>query len=163
MPGGHPPGPLGFEHAVLVRAAPTRVQAAFFDPAALSVWWQAVRSVTTARPCGVYAIEWEPTEFRDELLGRLGGVFHGTVMDVKPGKQFYVADAWWLPPESDPLGPMGLEVSYAMDGPACRVRIRQNGYEDSVRWRRYYEVVGSGWQASLAALKQYLERPLTRL
>lgn len=163
MPGGHALGPQGFEHVVLIRAAPSRVQAAFFDPHALSIWWQAIRSVTTARPFGAFAIEWEPTEYRDEVLGRLGGVFHGTVMDVKPGRQFFVADAWWLPPESEPLGPMGLEVTSVMDGPACRLRVRQNGYEDSPRWRRYYEVVGSGWQASLTALKQYLERPATRL
>jgi hypothetical protein len=133
------------------------VIAAFFDPHALTIWWQAVRSVTIARPFGVYAIEWAPSEFRDELLGHLGGVFHGTVVDVKPGQSFYVADAWWLPPEGDPVGPMGLEVTCTMDGPACRLRVAQHGYEDSERWRRYYEVIGAGWHASLAALKRHLE------
>jgi uncharacterized protein YndB with AHSA1/START domain len=159
MPGENALGSLGFDHSLLIGAAPARVQAAFFDPQALAVWWQAIRSVTTARPFGVYAIEWEPTEFRDELLGRLGGVFHGTVMDVEPGRQFFIADAWWLPPEADPLGPMGLEVTCSMDGPACRLRVRQSGCDDSPRWRRYYEVIGGGWQASLAALKHYLEYP----
>jgi hypothetical protein len=133
------------------------VIAAFFDPHALTIWWQAVRSVTIARPFGVYAIEWAPSEFRDELLGHLGGVFHGTVVDVKPGQSFYVADAWWLPPEGDPVGPMGLEVTCTMDGPACRLRVAQHGYEESERWRRYYEVIGAGWHASLAALKRHLE------
>ena len=33
-----------------------------------------------AADAGPYAIEWPPTEFRDEVLGRLGGVFRGTVM-----------------------------------------------------------------------------------
>ena len=61
-----------FEHAVLVNAAPTRVLAAFFDPHALATWWQVARSVTTPRALGVYAIEWAPTEFRDDLLGPLG-------------------------------------------------------------------------------------------
>jgi uncharacterized protein YndB with AHSA1/START domain len=135
------------------------VIAAFFDPQALAIWWQAVRSVTVARPFGVYAIEWAPTEFRDELLGHLGGVFHGTVVDVKPGRSFFVADAWWLPPEGEPVGPMGLEVTCAMDGPACRLRVEQHGYEDSARWRRYYEVIGAGWHSSLAALKHHLEAP----
>jgi uncharacterized protein YndB with AHSA1/START domain len=133
--------------------------AAFFDPQALAVWWQAVRSVTIARPFGVYAIEWAPTEFRDDLLGHLGGVFHGTVVDVKPGRSFFVADAWWLPPEGEPVGPMGLEVTCTMDGPACRLRVEQHGYEESARWRRYYEVIGAGWHSSLAALKRHLEAP----
>ena len=57
--------------------------AAFFEPEALAAWWQAVRSVTSARPLGVYAIEWEPTSERDDLLGRLGGIFHGTVMEYR--------------------------------------------------------------------------------
>ncbi len=130
---------------------------AFFDPVALAIWWQAIRSVTTARPLGVYAIEWAPTVERDDLLGRLGGVFHGTVMEYLPGRELFVADAWWMPPDGDPIGPMSLEVSCMIDGPACRLRVRQSGFEDSARWRRYYAVIGRGWQSSLAALKHYAE------
>jgi uncharacterized protein YndB with AHSA1/START domain len=159
MPGGNPHAAPGFDHALIIRAAPARVMAAFFDPDALAIWWQAVRSVTIARAFGVYAIEWRPTEFRDELLGPLGGVFHGTVVDVKPGQEFFVADAWWVPPEGQPIGPMGLDVTCAREGPACRLHVRQYGYEDSARWQRYYEVVDAGWRTSLAALKKYLEGP----
>jgi hypothetical protein len=61
--------------------------AAFFDPHALSVWWQAVRSVTSPCALGVYAIEWEPTTERDDVLGRLGGIFHGTVMEYLAGRE----------------------------------------------------------------------------
>jgi len=43
------PEDLAFDHSILITAAPTRVLAAFFDSAALRVWWQAVRSVTTPR------------------------------------------------------------------------------------------------------------------
>ena len=86
-----------FDYSLLVNAAPTRVLAAFFDPHALSQWWQAVRSVTTPRPMGVYAIEWAPTADGDDILGRLGGVFHGRVMEYLPGRELFVADAWWLP------------------------------------------------------------------
>jgi uncharacterized protein YndB with AHSA1/START domain len=146
-----------FDHSILIAAAPTRVLGAFVDPDALSVWWQAIRSVTTPRPLGVYAVEWEPTAERDDLLGRLGGVFHGTVMQYLAGRELFVADAWWLPPDGDPIGPMSLEVSCAMDGPACRLRVRQSGFEESPRWRRYYDVIGRGWISSLAALKKLTE------
>ena len=146
-----------FDAAVLINAAPTRVLAAFFDPHALSIWWQAVRSVTTPRPVGVYAIEWAPTADADDILGRLGGVFHGRVMEYLPGKELFVADAWWLPPDGDPVGPMALEVSCQMAGPACRLRVRQTGFEETPRWRRYYAVIATGWRSSLAALKVYAE------
>ena len=146
-----------FDHSILITAAPTRVLAAFFDPAALRVWWQTVRSVTTPRPLGVYAVEWEPTPEVDDLLGRLGGVFYGNVVEYQPGRELVIADAWWLPPDSSPIGPMSLQVQCAMDGPACRLRVRQSGFEDSPRWRRYYGVIEVGWLKSLVALKQYVE------
>jgi uncharacterized protein YndB with AHSA1/START domain len=147
-----------FEHSLLVNAAPTRVLAAFFDPRALEVWWQVTRSVTTPRPMGVYAVEWAPTADGDDLLGRLGGVFHGRVMEYLPGRELFVADAWWLPPDGDPIGPMALEVSCRMDGPVCRLQVRQHGFEDTPRWRRYYTLIGGGWRSSLAALKDYVEK-----
>jgi uncharacterized protein YndB with AHSA1/START domain len=153
-----PSGHTHFEHSLLIRCAPTRVMAAFFDPDALAAWWQAVRSVTSPRPLGVYAIEWEPTRERDDMLGRLGGIFHGTVMEYLPGRELFIADAWWLPPDGEPIGPMSLEVSCILDGPACRLRVRQSGFEDTVRWRRYYAVIARGWKSSLVALKEYVER-----
>jgi uncharacterized protein YndB with AHSA1/START domain len=131
--------------------------AAFFDPHALATWWLAARSVTTPRLLGVYAVEWEPSVEHDEILGRLGGVFHGTVMEYLPGRELFVADAWWIPPDGEPIGPMSLEVSCMMDGPACRLRVRQSGFEDSPRWRRYHSLISRGWLTSLAALKEYVE------
>src|SRR5260370_25268394 len=99
-----------FEHSVLVNAAPTRVLATFFDPHALAAWWQVSRSVTTPRPMGVFAVEWPPTPDADDVLGPLGGVFHGTVLDYPPGRQLFIAQAWWLPPDGDPIGPMAPEI-----------------------------------------------------
>ena len=147
-----------FEHSLLINAAPTRVLAAFFDPHALGIWWQVTRSVTTPRPMGVFAVEWPATPDADEILGRLGGVFCGRVMDYQPGREFFVADAWWLPPDGDPIGPMALEVTCRMDGPACRLLVKQTGFEDTPRWRRYYMLISGGWRSSLAALKEHVEQ-----
>jgi hypothetical protein len=36
--------------------------------------------------------------------------------------------------------------------------VTQNGFEESVRWRRYYEVIGFGWERALASLKALLEK-----
>jgi uncharacterized protein YndB with AHSA1/START domain len=155
-----PPDPhaaAAFDHSVIIRAAPARILGAFFDPDALATWWQATRSVTSSRPLGVYAVEWDPTPDADELLGRLGGVFWGVVMEYKPGRELFVADAWWLPPDGDPVGPMSLQVTCTREGPACRLRVRQTGFEDSARWRRYYRIIESGWHVSMAALKEYAE------
>jgi uncharacterized protein YndB with AHSA1/START domain len=135
---------------------------AFFDAQALAAWWQTAHSVTTPRPLGPYAIEWAPTDFRDEVLGRLGGVFRGTVMEFDPARGFLVADCFWLPPDGDPIGPMALEVTCTPAADerveSTRVNVRQSGFEESARWRRYYEVVGHGWERALASLRSLLEK-----
>ena len=146
-----------FEQSVAIAASPETVYSCFFSAEALATWWQAVRSVTTPVPFGVFAIEWATTTYRDDLLGPLGGVFHGTVVDVRHGNQFLVADAYWVPPEGDALGPMALHVTCHAEGGGCRLHVRQDGYEPSPRWRRYYAVVSRGWQISLTALKRYAE------
>jgi uncharacterized protein YndB with AHSA1/START domain len=152
----------GVDVSVLIGAAPERVLKAFFDPDALGAWWQVARSVTTARTLGPYVVEWVPTEYRDEMLGRLGGVFRGTVMQVQPGRGFFVADAFWLPPDGEPIGPMALDVSCsAARGDlraGTRLRVTQTGCDDSHRWRHYYEVIGHGWERALASLKALLEQ-----
>jgi uncharacterized protein YndB with AHSA1/START domain len=145
-------------HAVI--AAPSaRVLQAFFDAGALSAWWQVAHAVTAPRVLGPYAVEWTPTDFRDDVLGRLGGIFRGTVVAFDPGRGFFVADAFWLPPDGDPIGPMALEVRLetTSDG-ATSVRVTQTGFEEGVRWRRYYEVITFGWERALASLKSLLEK-----
>jgi uncharacterized protein YndB with AHSA1/START domain len=149
--------------SVIIKAPLNRVLKAFFDADALGAWWQTARSVTTPRALGAYAIEWPPTDFRDQVLGRLGGTFRGTVVQFDPGRGFFVADAFWLPPDGEPIGPMALEVTctaVSADGnhPATHVHVTQSGFEESARWRRYYEVIGAGWERALHSLRMLLEK-----
>ena len=146
------------DRSIVINAPAGRVLKAFFDADALSAWWQVAHAVTTPRALGPYAVEWTPTDFRDDLLGRLGGVFRGTVVHFEPGLGFFVADAFWLPPDGDPIGPMALEVTCAPAGAGTMVRVTQMGFEESARWRRYYEVIGNGWDRALASLKSLLEQ-----
>ena len=148
----------GLDVSITIAAPPSHVLRAFFEHEALGAWWQVVHSVTTPRTLGPYVVEWAPTDFRDDLLGRLGGVFRGTVMQFDAGQGFFVADCFWLPPDGDPIGPMGLEVTCLPVSSSTAVRVRQTGFEDSARWRRYYEIVEHGWERALASLKSLLEK-----
>src|SRR5262245_54482489 len=149
---------ISVEQTITIQASPERVLNAFFDPYDLTKWWQVVRSVTVPRPLGTYAVEWPSTGYRDDQLGRLGGAFHGTVMEFQTGAEFFVADAFWSPPEGEPIGPMAFEVrcSPAADG-GTTLTVRQSADDENARWRRYFEVVASGWQRALSDLKRYLE------
>jgi uncharacterized protein YndB with AHSA1/START domain len=161
---GHSSGlpSLSYTSSISIVATPRRVLWAFFDSGALATWWQTARSVTVPRVLGAYAVEWEPTEFKDELLGRLGGAFHGTVVDYTPEREFFVADAYWLPPDGTPIGPMALEVTCelqrAQNPQITLVKVTQRASEDGERWKRYYEVIAPGWNRALQSLKKYLER-----
>ena len=158
MAAKHAPAVPGLDLSTEIAAPPTLVMRAFFDPDALGAWWSVARSVTTPRVLGPYVVEWRPTEFRDEILGRLGGVFRGTIMQFEAGRAFFVADAFWLPPDGDPIGPMALEITCAPTPAGTEVRVVQRGFEESVRWRRYYEVVTVGWQRALKSMKMLLEK-----
>ena len=158
--------PIGSDHSLIIAASPGRVLSAFFDPVSLASWWQVVRSIATPRPLGIYAVEWDPTEFRDEILGPLGGVFYGTVMEFKPGRECFIGGAYWLPPEGEPIGPMALEITCtfrpATVSPArpagTLLRVCQRGIQDGERSKRYYDVTNLGWQRALESLRHYLER-----
>jgi len=145
--------------SAVINAPAGMILKAFFDAKALGAWWGVLRSVTTPRILGPYVVEWPPTDFRDEVLGRLGGVFRGTVMQFDAHRGFFVADAFWLPPDGDPIGPMALEVTLVPEGAgSTRLRVTQNGFEESARWRRYYDVVGIGWERAVTSLKALLEK-----
>jgi uncharacterized protein YndB with AHSA1/START domain len=152
----------GLDVSAVIGAPPQRVLKAFFEPEALHAWWQVAHAVTTPRVLGPYAVAWETTEFRDDVLGRLGGVFRGTVMQFQADHGFFVADVFWLPPDGEPIGPMAFEVVCTPAGgdggwAATHVHVTQRGYEEGARWRRYYEIIGFGWERALASLKSLLE------
>ena len=137
--GRHDAAPRGAAHAVdisiVIAAAPGRVLKAFFDADALGAWWQVATSVTTPRPLGPYALEWTPTDFRDEVLGRLGGVFRGTVMQFDPAqrllrRRLLLAAARRRSDWAD--GARGqLRAGRRGRRVGTRVRVRQSGFEES--------------------------------
>ena len=147
-----------FDHSLAIAAPPERVLDAFFRDDDLAVWWHASRSLCHPRPFGSYAVEWPPTNSTDDVLGRLGGVFHGTVIEFKPGREFFIADAYWLPPDGEPIGPMAFEATCSLVSGSTVLHVRQSGWENSVRWSRYYDVISTGLTLALDDLKKHVER-----
>lgn len=152
-------GPLLVQRAMRIRSTPPRVLAAFFEPTDLAVWWAVSQSVTVPRPLAPYAVQWPPTSFTDEVLGKLGGTLHGTVMDFREGESFFLAEVYYTPPEGAPIGPMALEVQVRPleGGRSTELAIRQSGEGDGPRWHRYFAVVGDGWDHALDGLREHLE------
>ena len=98
------------------------------------------------------------------MLGRLGGAFHGTVIDYRPNAAIFLADAFWQPPDGDPIGPMALEVQARPhgNGRMTSLTVRQSGEGEGPRWERYFQIMGRGWEGALQALKDYMDREAER-
>ena len=148
---------LGIDHTLTIAAPPARVFGAFFDAGLLARWWQAEQAIVAPRILAPFAIAWATTPHRDPVLGPLGGVFHGIVVDLSPPVEAFIAECYWLPPEGEAVGPMALTIRCGAEGAGCRLRVEQSGFEDSPRWRRYYEIAGPGLKSSLQQLKALLE------
>ena len=148
----------------LIPAPPARVMQAFFADVDLKGWFQVTRAFTVARPLGMYAIEWESSDFKDEVLGRLGGSFHGTVIDYRPNAAFFLADAYWQPPDGDPIGPMALEVQCRPhgNGRSTMVTVKQSGEGEGPRWERYFQIMNRGWEGALQEMQAYMQRESMR-
>lgn len=162
IPAATPPAKVDI--TVVIAAPPARVLRAFFDRGALGAWWEVAAAVTTPRVLGPYVVEWKTTDVRDEILGRLGGVLRGTVVQIDSGG-FFLAEVYWLPPDGDPVGPMAVEVTCTPETvdrhgatiEGTLLHVVQTGFEESPRWRQFYVVFGSVWERSLATLRGLLE------
>ncbi len=146
-----------FAHSLTIAAPPARVLDAFFDRDALAAWAGVTQSLCAPHPLGSYQLEWPTTEWRDEILGRLGGTLRGTVMEFVAGREFFIADAGWVPPDGDPIGPMAIEETCEPHPDGTRLRVRQSGWDGSPRWSRYYEVLAAGLTGALEQLRLYVE------
>lgn len=155
---------LDVSRTQLVQATPARVMQAFFTEADLKGWWQASRAFAVPRLLGPYAIEWESTDFKDDVLGRLGGTFHGTIVDYRPSAGFFLADCYWQPPDGDPIGPMALEVHCRPhgNGRLTMIEVKQSGEGDGPRWQRYFDIMNGGWEGALQEMKHYIDREIER-
>jgi uncharacterized protein YndB with AHSA1/START domain len=143
-------------------AAPVSVVfAAFFDDVALGSWLHTSRTIAVARLLGPYVLEWPQADERDEVLGRLGGIFRATVMQVDPYDHLFLADAFWLPPDGGPLGPLSVQITFTPTTTAAEtitvLRVVITGFDSGIRWQRYLVLARAQWQDGLTALKRLLE------
>ena len=134
--------------------------AAFFDPTDLADWWQVRASVTVPRPLGTYAIEWRPPTSRTKCSAVSAAPFTARSSTTAPGA-FFVADAFWQPPEGDPIGPMALEVQCRPHGngrPTMSVTVGR-----AARARAALAALlrdhGAGWERALGA-EEYIDREI---
>jgi len=155
--------PLKLDVSLDIAAPVDVVFHAFFDATALTGWHGTSRSIAVPRLLGPYVLEWPPSAERDEMLGRMGGVFRATVMHIEPNDHLFLADAFWLPPDGGPLGPLAVQITFTPTATtdaahSTLVRVLMTGFDEGVRWKRYLGLATAQWQKALSILKLLLER-----
>ena len=153
----------GLDLTIVIVASPEQVLKAFFDADALGAWWQVAHSVTTPRMLGPYADRMDAHRLPRRRPGpprrRLPRHRHAVRRRVRASSSRIASGCrptairsvrWRSRCACTPAGP---DVAAG-----TRVHVRQSGFEESVRWRRYYEIVGDGWERALASLRSLLEK-----
>jgi hypothetical protein len=84
-------------------------------------------------------------------------------MHIEPNDHVFLADAFWLPPDGGPLGPLAVQITLTAqatpDGTRSTVvRVVMTGFDNGVRWRRYLGLATTQWQTALGVLKRSLEK-----
>jgi uncharacterized protein YndB with AHSA1/START domain len=136
----HRPDGRRIETEIRTSATPEEVWKAWTDPASVSRWFT--------------------DDARDEAVpgGTLVWAFKGfgevpypVAVAAPPGRLV-------LAGEIPGRGPFALEILIQRSGGSTTVRLVNSGFRDGAEFEEEYEGVRSGWEASLALLRHYLER-----
>jgi uncharacterized protein YndB with AHSA1/START domain len=136
----HRPDGRRIEAEIRTTATPEEVWKAWTDPAGISSWFT--------------------DDARGEAVpgGTVVWVFHGfgempyPVAVAEPPERLVLAG------EIPGRGPFALEILIEQTGGLTRVRLVNSGFREGADFEEEYEGVRSGWSASLALLRHYLER-----
>jgi hypothetical protein len=166
-----------FSHEMRVAAPPAAVLDAFFNAKALGEWWGASSSRCEPRPLGEYVIAWAASS-EDQALVRSGaatpsrppdvmpivlgpdrqGELRGTVMEFRPGREFFVAELFWTRVGAPPTGPMALEASCVTRDLDSALTIRYSAADEAPGWALHRHELARLVPREMMALKSYLER-----
>jgi uncharacterized protein YndB with AHSA1/START domain len=128
---------------------------AFTRVSDLLSWW-CEGALVGLRPGGNWAIGFT------DLRGRTEATVLGKIAEFEPGRRLVVREMCYEPSIGDPLEGLGMILTFADLETGCLVTVEQEIPDAGPAYDRYRDVVGSGWEASLQDLKNYLEGPRRR-
>ncbi|HTY40391.1 MAG TPA: SRPBCC domain-containing protein [Thermoanaerobaculia bacterium] len=87
----------------------------------------------------------------------------GKIVEFERGRRLVVDQISYEPREGEPLSGIRLELTFEAEGErGCVVTVAQDVPDAGPAYARYSGEAGTGWEASLAELKKYLEGPRER-
>jgi uncharacterized protein YndB with AHSA1/START domain len=86
----------------------------------------------------------------------------GQIQEFERGRRLVVGDISYEPREGEALSGIRLELTFAERPDGCIVTVEQEVPDAGPAYQKYRGEAGTGWEASLAELKRYLEGPRRR-
>jgi uncharacterized protein YndB with AHSA1/START domain len=86
----------------------------------------------------------------------------GKIVEFERGRRLVVGDISYEPRVGKPLTGIRLELTFADRDGGCTVTVAEDVPDAGPAYARYRGESASGWEASLAELKRYLEGPRQR-
>ena len=141
--------------SVSIHASASDAFDAFTRVSDLLSWW-CEGALVGLRPGGNWAVG-----FTDPR-GRTEATVLGRIAELEPGRRLVVRDMSYEPRDGEALEGLSMVLTFSPLAVGCEVTVEQTVPDSGPAYDRYRGEVGSGWEASLADLKKYLEGPRLR-
>lgn len=141
--------------SVSIQASASDAFDAFTRVSDLLSWW-CEGALVGLKPGGNWAIGF--TDGR----GRTEATVLGKIAEFERGRRLVVTEISLEPGEGEALQGLSMVLTFADSDEGCLVTVEQRVPDAGPAYDRYRGQVGSGWEASLADLKRYLEGPRQR-
>jgi uncharacterized protein YndB with AHSA1/START domain len=115
--------------------------------------WLCEGALVGLRPGGNWAVG-----FTDQR-GITEATVLGKIVEFERGRRLVVGDISYEPREGEALSGIRLELTFAEREGGCLVTVAQDVPDAGPAYQRYQGEAATGWEASLADLKKYLEGP----
>lgn len=141
--------------SVSIQASASDAFDAFTRVSDLLSWW-CEGALVGLKPGGNWAIGF--TDGR----GRTEATVLGKIAEFERGRRLVVTEISLEPGEGEALQGLSMVLTFSDSAEGCLVTVEQRVPDAGPAYDRYRGQVGSGWEASLADLKRYLEGPRQR-
>lgn len=141
--------------SVSIRASALDAFDAFTRVSDLLSWW-CEGALVGLRPGGNWAVGFT------DARGRTEATVLGKIAEFERGRRLVIREISLEPGQGEALEGLSMVLTFADEGEGCLVTVEHAVPDSGPAYEQYRGQVGSGWEASFADLKKYLEGPRKR-
>jgi uncharacterized protein YndB with AHSA1/START domain len=134
---------------VHVAASPDRVLRSFVDPGDLQGWWKVSRSLTQARPGGVWSVTWDDHGQEKTQHSWVG------IVEAVESDRLSIDHLVMIEPGRPLFGPLQLEIVVKPEEDGTSLTVYHRGYRSGEHWDWMHDTVVAGWRQVLGDMQTW--------